>query len=151
MRPFSETKRYIMYKEFNEEVHSKYDDVARTKAKEFWVANGYSCVDNEDIYGVDLKVSGKGRKFNCEVEVKQGWHGLKFMFETLHIPTRKSKFLKEPTTFMIFNSCLHRVAIISRKAVLSSPKVEVPNRQIAFGERFYDVPVSQAKFFTIGV
>ena len=59
--------------------------------------------------------------------------------------------MKEPTTFMIFNAGLHRVAIISRKAVLNSPKVVVPNRQVAQGEKFYDVPVSQAKFFTIGV
>ena len=151
MRPFSKTKRNTMYKEFNPEIHSKYDEVARTKAKAFWISNGYSCVDNEDIYGVDLKVSGKGRKFDCEVEVKQGWHGLNFSFETIHIPSRKGKFMKEPTTFMIFNAGLHRVAIISRKAVLNSPKVVVPNRQVAQGEKFYDVPVSQAKFFTIGV
>jgi hypothetical protein len=51
---------------------------------------------------------------------------------------------------MVFNAGLHRVAVVGRKAVREAPKVEVPNREIAFGERFFDVPVSQAKFFTIG-
>jgi hypothetical protein len=136
MRPSVSIERLMMYKE--------------SKAKMFWKANGYQCDDNEDIYGVDLVVEGKGRKFNCEVEVKQTWHGLNFHYDTLHIPVRKAKFLTDPTTFMVFNAGLHRVAVVGRKAVREAPKVEVPNREIAFGERFFDVPVSQAKFFTIG-
>ena len=150
MRHSLRIERLMMYKEFNSQIHAKYDEAARSKAKMFWKSNGYRCDDNEDIYGVDLIVEGKGRKFNCEVEVKQTWHGLKFHYGTLHIPVRKAKFLIDPTTFMVFNAGLHRVAVVGRKAVRESPKVEVPNREIAFGERFFDVPVSQAKFFTIG-
>lgn len=140
-----------MYKEFNIETHQRYDEAARSKAKDFWQSNGYTCVDNEDIYGVDLQVSNAHRAFNCEVEVKQSWHGLNFQYDTIHIPVRKGKFLVNPTVFMVFNAGLHRVAVIPRKAVKQSPKVEVPNREIRVGERFYDVPVSQAKFFTLGV
>ncbi len=150
MRPFINIKRSVMYKEFNNQTHSKYDLAARSKSKMFWKTNGYKCDDNEDIYGVDLVVEGKGRKFNCEVEVKQTWHGLKFPYDTLHIPVRKAKFLIESTTFMVFNAGLHRVAVVGRKAVQKAPKVEVPNREVAFGERFFDVPVSEAYFFTIG-
>jgi hypothetical protein len=150
MKPSPNTGRCMMYKEFNLQTHSKYDEAARSKAKAFWKSNGYKCTDNEDIYGVDLIVEGKGRKFNCEVEVKQTWHGLKFQYDTLHIPVRKAKFLGDPTTFMVFNAGLHRVAVVGRKAVQEAPRVEVPNREIAFGERFFDVPVTQAKFFTIG-
>jgi len=140
-----------MYKEFSRSSHNLFDEAARTRAKQFWRSNGYLCADNEDIYGVDLHVSNNKRQFNCEVEVKQSWHGLNFMYDTIHIPVRKAKFLTNPTVFMVFNAGLHRVAVIPRKAVKAAPKVEVPNREIRLGERFFDVPVSQAKFFTIGV
>jgi len=148
--PSATTKWCVMYKEFSISSHSTYDEAAREKAKAFWAYNGYECSDNEDIYGVDLHVEGKDRYFNCEVEVKQSWHGLNFSYDTIHIPVRKAKFLTDPTVFMVFNAGLHRVAVITRNAVKSAPKVEVPNREIRLGERFFDVPVSEAKFFTIG-
>lgn len=138
-----------MYKEFNSHTHSQYDNAARAKAKRFWVSRGYKCHDNEDQYGVDLVVEGKGRKFFCEVEVKISWHGLVFTYDTVHIPLRKSKFLSKPTVFMVFNASLHMAALINRKAVLNAPKKEVPNREISFGEKFFDVPREHATFLNL--
>ncbi len=135
-----------MYKEFQQQDFDKFDAIAREKAKKFWFANGVFCQDNEDEYGVDLVCDKQGKRFYCEVEVKRPWHGVEFKFPTLHIPVRKGKFLTKPTQFMVFNNSLTHAAIISRKAVLASPCVEVPNIKIRFGEKFFDVPKNQMVF-----
>ena len=63
-----------MYKVFQKDVFDMYDNPARLKAKEFWERLGYSAQDNPDDFGEDLLVTGKGKKFFCEVEVKRCWH-----------------------------------------------------------------------------
>lgn len=129
-----------MYKQFCASAHEIYDTAAKDKAIRFWEKLGYDCSENPDEFGVDLHVTGKGRKFNVEVEVKQVWHGLDFPYESLHIPARKAKFLAEPTVFMVFNSSLHAVAIINWKHVKSADMKTVANHNIKFGERFFDIP-----------
>ena len=75
-----------MYKVFQKDVFDLHDDPARIAAKRFWNSLGYECQDNPDDFGEDLLVTGKGKKFYCEVEVKTVWHGTKFHFDSLHIP-----------------------------------------------------------------
>ena len=135
-----------MYKAFQSKDFSKYDEAARSRAKEFWSAQGYTCTDHENEYDVDLVVEKDGKRFYCEVEVKTVWHGKDFKYDSIHIPVRKAKFLGKPTQFMIFNNSLTHAAVIGRKAVLRSPKVEVPNVKIRFGEKFFDVPKEDAIF-----
>jgi hypothetical protein len=135
-----------MYKEFQRDDFDKFDAKAREKAKKFWFRNGFYCTDNEDEYGVDLICSKGDRTFYCEVEVKRPWHGIKFKYDTLHIPVRKGKFLSKPTQFMVFNNSMTHAAIVNRQAVLSAPCVEVPNVKIRFGEKFFDVPKDKLIF-----
>ena len=137
-----------MYKEFSTETFQKYDEKARETAKSFWRFHGYTCTDHPDQYDVDLVVENGTRRFYCEVEVKTVWHGLEFLFETLHIPVRKAKFLNKPTQFMVFNNSMTRAGIVGRKHVLESPTKEVPNAKISVGERFFDVPKHKAIFVT---
>ena len=135
-----------MYKVFQSQDFNKYDEPARDRAKAFWSSLGYSCKDHDNEYDVDLIVEGNGKRFYCEVEVKTVWHGIEFKYESIHIPVRKAKFLGKPTQFMVFNNSLTHAAIISRKTVLQSPKVEVPNIKIRFGEKFFDIPKDKAVF-----
>ena len=135
-----------MYKAFQKSIFNKYDEAARNQAKAFWSSQGYSCTDHEDEFDVDLVVEKDGRRFYCEVEVKTVWHGKEFKYETIHIPVRKAKFLGKPTQFMVFNNSLTHAAVIGRKAVLKSKKVEVPNVKIRFGEKFFDIPKEDAIF-----
>lgn len=107
---------------------------------------GYECRDHDDEYGVDLVVEGQNKRFYCEVEVKRVWHGIDFKYPTIHLPVRKAKFLAKPTQFMVFNNSMTHAAVFGRKAVLDSPRVEVPNAKIRTGEKFFDVPVSSAHF-----
>lgn len=135
-----------MYKVFQQKDFNKYDEAARSAAKRFWSSVGYTCEDNPDEYGVDLVVEGQNKRFFCEVEVKTVWHGVQFKYPTIHLPVRKAKFLTQPTQFMIFNNSLTHAALFGRKVVLNSPCVEVSNVKIMHGEKFFDVPLSQAKF-----
>lgn len=135
-----------MYKVFQKQDFKKYDEAARDMAKQFWSTMGFTCKDNPDEYGVDLIVEGNNKRFYCEVEVKTVWHGVQFKYPTIHLPVRKAKFLAKPTQFMVFNNSLTHAAVFSRQAVRNSPCVEVPNAKIRFGEKFYDVPVSEAHF-----
>ena len=145
------TTRKLMYKVFHKSTFDKYDAPARDKAKKFWSSQGYTCVDHENEYAVDLVVEKGRKRFYCEVEVKTTWHGQKFVYDTLHIPARKAKFLSQPTQFMIFNNSMTRAAIVGRDKVLKSPSVEVPNRKIAFGEMFFDVPKQDLFFVHIEI
>ena len=140
------TTRIRMYKAFQKTDFNKYDDAARNRAKDFWTAQGYTCTDHENEYDVDLVVEKEGKRFYCEVEVKTVWHGKDFKYDTIHIPVRKAKFLGKPTQFMVFNNSLTHAAVISRKAILRSKKVEVPNVKIRYGEKFFDIPKEDAIF-----
>lgn len=135
-----------MYKAFQSKDFNKYDEAARNRAKEFWESQGYTCTDHADEYDVDLVVEKDGKRFYCEVEVKTVWHGKDFKYDTIHIPVRKAKFLGKPTQFMVFNNSLTHAAVIGRKKVLNATKVDVPNRKIAFGEKFFDIPKEDAIF-----
>jgi hypothetical protein len=129
-----------MYKVFQKDIFDQYDNPARAVAKQFWKNLGYEAQDNPDEFGTDLLVTGKGKKFYCEVEVKTVWHGVTFHFPSLHIPVRKAKFLDKSIKFMVFNNSLTHAAIVGHAAVVNAPVVEVPNHYIKKGERFFDIP-----------
>lgn len=135
-----------MHKHFSKQDHAKYDEIARNTAKAFWSKLGWSIDDNPDEYGVDLIAEKDHKRVYVEVEVKRGWHGPTFQYDTMHLPLRKSKFLDKPTQFMVFNNSLTHAAIISRKAIKNSPTSVVPNRKIPVGEKFFDVPVEDVTF-----
>lgn len=135
-----------VHKIFNQTAFDKYDEAARSKAKAFWAKLGWTVTDNPDVYGVDLVAEKDGKRFYVEVEVKSCWHGVKFTYDTLHLPVRKGKFLSKPTQFMLFNHSLTHAAVVDRRAVLSAPVSTVPNRQISAGEKFFDIPLKDVTF-----
>lgn len=147
----SSTTGIRMYKAFQKNSFNKYDAPARAKAKRFWESQGYTCTDHEDEYDVDLVVEKDSKRFYCEVEVKTTWHGQEFSYDTLHIPARKAKFLSKPTQFMVFNNSMTRAAIVGRNKLLNATTVEVSNRKIAFGEKFFDVPKEDLFFVPIEI
>lgn len=135
-----------MHKHFSKADHEKYDEVARSSAKSFWARHGWTVEDNPDTYGVDLIAEKDGKRVYVEVEVKRGWHGPTFQYDTMHLPLRKHKFLDKPTKFMIFNNSLTHAAVISRKAIKNAPVSVVPNQKVSIGEKFFDIPVDDVTF-----
>jgi len=45
---------------------------------------------------------------------------------------------------MVFNYSLTHAALVGLKTVLRSPILQISNATVPAGERFYDVPVSEA-------
>lgn len=139
----------VVHKYFEPQDFDKFDAAAKTVAQLFWKRLGYNCIENPDIYGVDLLVEGKGKQFGCEVEVKQLWHGHEFPFPTLHLPYRKKKFTEQPTSFFVLNNGMTHAAIVSRKAVKAAPVNIVKNYKVPTGERFYAIPASEVQVLNI--
>lgn len=136
----------VVHKHFSKRDHAKYDEVARETAKTFWSRLGWNIDDNPDEYGVDLIAEKDSKRVYVEVEVKRGWHGPTFQYDTMHLPLRKRKFLDKPTKFMIFNNSLTHAAVISRKAIKNAPVSVVPNQKVSIGEKFFDIPVDDVTF-----
>ena len=109
-----------MLKAFEQEQWELFDTPAKNVATKFWMDLGYECIENPDDYRIDLLVNGKGKEFGCEVEVKLGWYGLTFNFPTLHICSRKKKFMSPPSMFMVMNNSLTHGAVVNCKLILAS-------------------------------
>lgn len=138
-----------MRKKFDEKLYNN-NDPAKYLAIEFFRTKDKIAVVNPDDYGIDLIVDGK---FYCEVEVKHSWKGENFTFSTLQIPERKNKFTvsDKPVMFMIFNSDKSYAFLVKGEDVLDSPLVEVSNKYVKSGEKFFQIPVSKLTKVRLGV
>jgi len=77
-----------------------------------------------------------------EVEIRSGWTGAKFPFDTIHIPYRKKRLMQESFTYWVLNrECTHAMTIQSED-IDCCPIEQVPNKYVPDGtESFFDVPV----------
>ena len=142
----------MINKQFNAELHNHFDEVGRLRAYKLFKRNyGIELVDNPDEYAVDL-IAIKNNKIvgYVEVEVREAWDGL-FLYDTLNIPSRKKKLLTNnlPTVLLAFNKQGTFCFICKDQTVLASPLVEIPNKYMATGEFFYQVPVNKIRLITI--
>jgi len=142
----------MINKQFNAELHNHFDEVGRLRAYKLFKRNyGIELVDNPDEYAVDL-IAMKNNKIvgYVEVEVREAWDGL-FLYDTLNIPSRKKKLLTNnlPTVLLAFNKQGTFCFICKDQTVLASPLVEIPNKYMATGEFFYQVPVNKIRLITI--
>ena len=132
-----------MNKPFSPSLHSDNDIKARDIAIKWLAGRGHHALNNKDIYGVDLYVPMIAR---FDVEIKVNWTG-PFSFDTVHIPERKGKFSKLPaiTFFMVISGDGKRAMIIDGRDLKKEFLVEVPNKYVASGEKFYAVPKNLAR------
>lgn len=142
----------MINKQFNAELHDHFDEVGRLRAYKLFKRNyGIELVDNPDEYAVDL-IAMKNNKIvgYVEVEIREAWDGL-FLYDTLNIPSRKKKLLTNnlPTVLLAFNKQGTFCFICKDQTVLASPLVEIPNKYMATGEFFYQVPVNKIRLITI--
>ncbi len=142
----------MINKQFNAELHNHFDEVGRLRAYKLFKRNyGIELVDNPDEYAVDL-IAMKNNKIvgYVEVEVREAWDGL-FLYDTLNIPSRKKKLLTNnlPTVLLAFNKQGTFCFICKDQTILASPLVEIPNKYMATGEFFYQVPVNKIRLITI--
>lgn len=134
-----------MRKPFDRALHQKHDKEARVRTMEFMQIKGYEIWENPNEYSQDLIAEGKKGKFYVECEVKTVWRGDTFPFDTLQLPERKSKFFNAPTLFFIWNKDLSCAMMFKSDDVKKLTPVEVPNKYVSSGEKFYQIPIEMTK------
>lgn len=140
-------------KRFDQTLYDEYDDRGREYAKSLFKCINVTLEDNPDQYGVDLLAYYQGQLIGyVEVEVRTIWKGDKFTFDTLNIPCRKEKLLKNPLTSYVvsFNNDGTRAFICKDVDILASDIREAKNKYMAEAEYFFKVPLDKIKLVKIG-
>lgn len=138
----------MINKRFDQNNFNHNDLIARIKIKD-WTKSRFNVIleDNTDPYGPDLVIKDSGNiKGYIEVEIKRVWVTDKFQYPTVQWPVRKEKFCDYPNIFFfMLNSRMSSLLWTTGSHLKSSPKVLVPNREVASGEYFFQVPLSKVK------
>ena len=128
-------------KEFDQGVHDACDPPARDAVARMIKAHwGLDAVAYEK-YKVDLVVENEFMVpvGYAEVEMRP-W--VDCPFPTIHVPERKKKLFDNdlPTRYFVVSKDLKKAWWCKVEEILSSPLVEVKNKEVPEGEYFYDVP-----------
>ena len=136
-------------KAFEEDQWEIFDGPAKALGIKFWQAMDCECVENEGPFGIDLIVERNGKTFDCEVEIRQKWHGTDFPFDSLYLPLRKKKFAKDKSVFMVINNSQTHAMYVRAEDVLNRPVVENKNERVPSGEKFYCVPLDKCQHINL--
>jgi hypothetical protein len=125
-------------KTFNKEMFERVDQQTREVTKDYLMSVGKTAYDNPDKYGADLIIDNL---CYVECECKLVWGDNAFPWAEVNLPQRKEKFtrLDMPCMFMIWNKDFNRFVIFSSTTVADSKLVEVPNKEIPVGEKFFKI------------
>lgn len=131
-------------KPFDQQLFNRNDPEARDAVLSHLDSLGLYAKENDDQYGPDI-ILYRGLKplSYIEVEVKRVWTGEVFPWDSIQLPERKTKFTKLglPCEFWVLNSTMQHAIIIPDTALSSSFLKEIPNRYVASGEMFYQIPL----------
>lgn len=132
-------------KPFDPALFDAYDLKARAATSAFIESQGWQVQDHPDKYAHDLVATRKGLTILIECEVKTMWHGRKFPFDTVQLPERKKKFFGANSVFFIWNKELSDAIYFWARDIDHLETVEVPNKYILHGERFFRIPMELTK------
>ena len=133
-----------MAKPFSQKLYDDNDDAKMLFITWLWNSEGIEAWVNPDQYGIDVQTA----YMEYEVEVKHNWRGPRFPYETVHIPVRKKKFLKETMSFAMFNHQRSHVMLIPGTVVLQAPEV-VKSTIYTADEKFFEILVKDCKIFVL--
>lgn len=136
-------------KKFSKGLFATYDQMARDATVDYFKKLGFTAVANEDTYAQDLIVVGEidnyPEQYFVECEVKAIWREGNFPFPNVQLPYRKKKFFNKPTQFFIWNAtCTRAMTFWSHDVKVLEPVV-VPNKFVASGEKFYQIPIDMVQ------
>jgi hypothetical protein len=132
---------------FSHEAFNRADARAREETTSYLDDLGYDVNPHPNPYAQDLVATCRrtGKKFLVECEQKSLWKGERFPFQSVQLPERKKKFFDERTLFFIWNNEWDSAMIFWSTQINHLEPVEVPNRRIAKGEYFFQIPLSLTK------
>lgn len=137
----------MIRKPFEQNEYDQCNDIAIKKVKDLLTSFSAVVIDKEkEDYQVDITIFYPTRnKYNFhEVEIKKVWDGdWNPSWTTLQIPERKGKFAKENYFIWVLNKDTTKAWVFDARLLTSDILKEVPNKKIASGERFYQVPIKQ--------
>ena len=132
-----------MAKPFSQKLYDDNDD-AKMLIIDWLKGRGIEAWVNPDQYGIDVQTES----MEYEVEVKHNWKGYRFPYETVHIPVRKKKFLKETMSFAMLNHQRSHVMIIPGTIVMKSPEV-IKSTIYTSNEKFFEIWVKDCETFIL--
>ena len=132
----------MIYKKFNKENHKANDKPAKDLVIKFLQSKGLDAIENPNDYGIDVMVS------RYAVERRIIWKD-KFPFKTVHIPSRKSKFLKYNIMYAVVNKDFDKIMLCKSSTIRKYKQIEVPNKSVPRGEYFYDVPIEEWSIYKV--
>jgi len=132
-----------IHKAFSKKLFEQNDLAARLDTASVLEKFGYTVKDHPDKYAQDLIATKGDRTILVECEIKHAWKGERFPFDSVQLPERKRKFCNAKTLFFIINSLRNRAIMFWSKDVIESPLVEVSNKYISSGEKFFQIPLSK--------
>lgn len=134
-----------MRKQFDIQLYNSNDPTSRTIAKKLFTLLGITLIDNPDIYGIDMLVSGSTQKI--ELEHSNKWSGINYPYRTVHVLERKldKYFIRDTGNIVIFNLDYSRCICISNKTIRKYKDTlkEFKNRYCPEGELMADIPVEE--------
>lgn len=133
-------------KPFSPGNHRANDAIGKNAVLQLLKRMNVDAEENPNKYGVDIIVKDRTRTY--EVERRAIWHTT-WPHPTVHIPERKTKFLKPDMVYAVVNIECDRVMLCSSEVILKYPQVEIPNKSISSGEFFYDVPLTEWQVYNV--
>lgn len=137
-------------KAFSKSLFAENDGVARAAGMLHLMAREQvlSIQNNPKKFEVDLLYTylPNGTQGMLEVEVKKVWKGGKFPYPSVQVLGRKRKYFCLGADILLLAQNFQDYAIIGHGDILASPTKLVPNRFVAQGEEFFDVPLDKIAF-----
>lgn len=141
-----------MRKPFDKKLFEENDALARAAVTKHLESAGALVEANPDQYGVDLFVWMANHEFAVECEIKRVWGGPVFPWKGIQLPERKAKFVRSadmPVEFWVLNNEMTHAIVIPGSALSGYTPVEVPNKYVAAGEKFYQIPLGECEMVVL--
>ena len=131
-------KKTPVRKPFSPGNHASNDAIGKNAVLDYLHSINIPAEENPDKYGIDLIVPGYSITY--EVEHRIIWKD-EWPHSTVHIPERKSKFMKDKMIYAVVNKDCTKIMFCRSEVIRKYKPVEVPNKAVSKGEHFYDVPL----------
>jgi len=127
-------------KPFNPEAYARSDAPGKQAVIKYLKTIGIEAIENPNKYGIDVIVPG----FDVTYEVEQRGIWVKdWYYKTVHVPARKKKFMQDKMIYAVVNRGCDKIMFCPAEIIREYAPEEVPNRAVASGEYFYDVPLDK--------
>ena len=140
-------------KKFDNKLYKDSDPISKEAMSKWLSKHGYTHINPEETYGVDIVCKKEDIPSYFETEIKYGWkEEWPNSWKEIRIPHRKKRLLdrwkkecyNDLLTFVIFKNDCTQAWHIDGETVLNSEVKEASNRVIRKGELFFHIPVTDA-------